>query len=244
VRAILPLIAALALGVLGSSTCGGTATQTAESGAPAPTSPAATALPSPTPAPAAVLTPGAESTDSGAAWPKAGTEELAIRLPAGWRVVRSGDTTEALPAFKQDNQELAGFLDGGSRIETVFAARDGAGGAQRVADNLNIRRTALDGGGAERVPEIAEAVAAQYRSLGFDVREIVPGIEIGGLPAARIVTAFPASGRDGERVDLVGLQLLAAAPDALWILTYTTASERFEAMRGVFEESAESFEVR
>jgi hypothetical protein len=58
------------------------------------------------------------------------------------------------------------------------------------------------------------------------------------------VTVFPASGRDGERVDLVGLQLLAAAPDALWILTYTTTSERFEAMRGVFEESAESFEAR
>jgi hypothetical protein len=123
-------------------------------------------------------------------------------------------------------------------------ARDSAGGAQGTIDNLNIRRTALEGGGAERLPEIAEAVAAQYRTLGFDVRESATGIEIGGEPAARIVIAFPSAGGDGEREDLVGLQLLAAAPDALWILTYTTTGERFAEMRGVFEESADSFEVR
>jgi hypothetical protein len=188
--------------------------------------------------------PTAASSGPDAGWTEIRTEELAIRLPASWQADAPGAAAAALPAFEGGNPELAGFLSGGgAQMEAVFSARDGAGGA-RTADNLNIRRIALDGGGAKRLPEIAEAAAAQYRGLGFDVRETVPGFEIGELPAARIVTAFQAAGRDGERQDLIGLQLLAATPDALWILTYTTTNERYEGMRQVFEESAKSFRVR
>jgi hypothetical protein len=241
VRSVLPLIAVLALGVLGSSTCRPAAAPTPEARAVPPAPPPATAQSVPTRA--AASTPAAR-TKPDAAWKEIRTEELGIRLPAGWQVVEAG-AAAAIPAFQQANPELAGFLGGGSaRTEAVFLARDSAGGAQGTIDNLNIRRTALEGGGAERLPEIAEAVAAQYRTLGFDVRESATGIEIGGEPAACIVIAFPAAGGDGERGDLVGLQLLAAAPDALWILTYTTTGERFAEMRGVFEESADSFEVR
>ncbi len=94
------------------------------------------------------------------------------------------------------------------------------------------------------LPAIAATVAAQYRQLGFDVLETTTDLETGGLPSARIVYAFSAVGRDDQTHSLTGLQLLVAAPDDLWILTYTTTSARFAALRPVFEESARSFSVR
>jgi hypothetical protein len=94
------------------------------------------------------------------------------------------------------------------------------------------------------MPGIAATIADQYRRLGFDVPEITTSIEVGNLPAARIVCNFSVEGRDGKTDALSGLQLLVAAPDDLWILTYTTRSDRFAALRTVFEESAQSFRVK
>jgi hypothetical protein len=235
VRRVLPLIAALALGLLGPCACAPAVVPAPETPAAAPSPPAATVAPTPTPAP--------QPTKPDAAWTEVRTEELVLRMPASWQVDQAGDAAAALPAFAEGNPELAGFL-GGARLEGVFSARDRASSTRGIADNLNIRRTATDGGGGERLAEIAAGVAAQYKKLGLNVQETATGIEIGGLPAARIVTAFAAAGRGGANQDLIGWQLLVAAPDALWILTYTTTAERSAGLREVFEESAESFRVR
>jgi hypothetical protein len=242
VRSALPLIAALALGALGPAACRPATAPAPEARSAAPAPAPATEQPLPAPAPTTAAPPASTGPDAG--WQELRTSELAIRLPAGWQAGETGDGSTAWPDFEQNNPELAGFLGGGeARIEAVFSAREGAHGAQGIRDNLNIRRAAMDGAGAETLPEIAEAVASQYRTLGFEVRETARRGEIGGLPAVHIVTAFPAAGREGETHELVALQVLAAAPDALWVLTYTTAGERFEETRAVFEQSAQSFEV-
>jgi hypothetical protein len=175
------------------------------------------------------------------------TEELVIRLPAGWQaeLPDAGGAAAALPAFEQSNPELAGFLGGeGALSEAAFLARDESPDAAGFADNLSVRRTAWSGPGEAGLPEVAATIAAQYRQLGLEVTETATGVEVGGLPAAGISYTFAATNRDGGTVALSGLQTLVAAPGELWILTYTTRSDRFDAVRPAFEESARSFQVR
>jgi hypothetical protein len=250
VKAILRLLTAFTLGPLGLCACRPAA-------APAPDmSPAATVLPatrtvlSPTPS---LATPEPEPD---AAWTEHRAGDVVIRLPDHWQVEEqgSGRAGASLSAFEQDNPELAGFLGRrGSPMEVVLSARDlsrreretsPSSVAGEFVDNLNIRHTASDGLSGAELPEIAATIAAQYRQLDFDVTEIATGIEAGDLPAARIVYDFSMTGQDGAIRALTGLQLLVAAPDDLWILTYTTTGERFAALRPVLEESARSFEVR
>jgi hypothetical protein len=173
---------------------------------------------------------------------------MIIRLPAHWRVEEqgAGDAAAILPAFEQDNPELAGFLSGASSpLEVAFSARNPeASAAGGFVENLNIRRTASDGLGEAGLPEIAATIAAQYRQLGVDVTETATGIDAGNLPAARIVYTFSMAGHDGATDALSGLQLLVAAPNDLWILTYTTRSDRFATLRPVLEESARSFRIK
>jgi hypothetical protein len=174
-------------------------------------------------------------------------EAFSIRLPANWQAGKPDAESGAaqLSAFQRDNPELAGFLGGaGSRGHLVFSAQGESNAAGRFADNVNIRRTALDGQGGEALPQIAATIAAQYRQLGFDVLETATGLAVGEQPSAHIAYTFGAAGSDGKTVSLSGLQLLVAAPDDLWILTYTTASDRFAALRPIFEESARSFRIR
>jgi hypothetical protein len=134
--------------------------------------------------------------------------------------------------------------DASALAKVAFSAQDESSAAHGFADNLNIRRAALDGQGAADLPEMVETIAAQYRKLGFEVQETAAGLEIGDLPAARIAYTFTAANDGGAPIALSGLQLLAAAPDDLWILTYTTTSDRFAELRPAFEESAESFRVQ
>jgi hypothetical protein len=242
VKSVLALLAVIALGPLGLCACVPAATPTPDA--------RLVATASLTPAAPATTASGQASPDPGpgAAWREYRTEELVIRLPASWQASETEVESAAtrLPAFQQANPELAGFVGGADRLTgVVFSARDlRASAGQGFTDNLNIRRMTLDGESLEGLPEITSTIAAQYRQLGFDVRKTASGFEIGGLPAARIEVTFSAAGHDGKTEALSGLQWLVAAPGELWILTYTTTSDRFTALRPVFEESARAFEVR
>jgi hypothetical protein len=241
VKSVLPLLAALAAGLLGLCACKPTATPTPDA-RPVATVPLATTAPQ-TP----TLSLASPDPEPGAAWTEVQTEAIVIRLPPNWRAGEPdvGGVAANLPAFEQDNPELAQFLGGaGPLTEIAFSALDGSSAAKGFADNLNIRRTALDGQGRVELPEMAATIAAHYRQLGFEVLEATTDLETGGLPSARIAYALPAAGRDGKTDALSGLQLLVAAPDDLWILTYTTTSDRFAALRPAFEESAGSFKAK
>jgi len=245
VKSALPLLAALAAGLLSLSACQPPATPT-PGARPVATVPVSTSVPVATTVPAAPTAVLASPDPApSAAWTEHPTEALSIRLPANWLTVEPDAEVERLSAFQQKNPELAGFLGGaGPLTEVAFSAQDESGAAESLANNLNIRRTALDGQGGESLPEIAATISAQYRQLGFEVAETIPRVEIGGLPAARLVYTFSIAGQDGAMTALSGLQVLVAAPADLWILTYTAQSDRFAALRPVFEESARSFRVR
>jgi hypothetical protein len=174
-------------------------------------------------------------------------EAFRLRLPGDWEVDKPDAESGAarLSAFQQGNRELAGFLGGaGSPDHLLFSAHDESRGAGSFADNMNIRRTALDGQGGEALPEIAATIAAQYRQLGFEIVETTTGLEIGGQPSARIAYTFWAARKDGRTESISGLQWLVAEQNDLWILTYTTTSDRFSALRPLFEESAGAFGIR
>lgn len=240
-KAVLPLLAALAVCPLGLWACGSPATP-APTARPAATAPLATTIPEPAKATRRPPKPEPEPT-----WTVHRTEAFSIRLPGNWQTGKPDAESGAarLSAFQQDNPELAGFLGAaGSRGHPVFSAQGEPDAAGRFVDNLNIRRTASDGQGGEELPEIAATIAAQYRQLGFDVLETATATEVGEQPAAHITYAFEAAGSDGKTVSLSGLQWLMGAPDDLWILTYTTESDRFAELRPVFEESARSFRIK
>jgi len=241
VKAVLPLLAALAVCPLGLWACGSPATPE-PTARPAATAPVVTTIPEPAKATRRPPEPAPAPT-----WTVHRTEAFSIRLPAHWQTGKPDAESGAarLSGFQQGNPELAGFLGAsGSRGHSVFSAQGESDAAGRFADNLNIRRTALDGQGGEELPEIAATIAAQYRQLGFDVLETATGTEVGEQPAAHITYNFGSAGSDGHTESLSGLQWLVAAPDDLWILTYTTASDRFAALRPVFEESARSFRIK
>lgn len=239
---MLPLLAALAAGLLGLCA------RNVPPATPVPvTRPVATVPLSTTTPPAPTPTRASPDPLPGAAWTEHQTENLVIRLPAGWQTTKpdAGDASALVPAFQQENPDLAGYLGGPNKLaEVVFSAMDELSAAKGFADNVNIRRTAFEGQGRAALPEITATIAAQYRQLGFQVLETTTILETGSLPSARIVYAFSVAGRDGKTDALSGLQLLVAAPADLWILSYTTRSDRFAALRPVFEKSAQSFRVR
>ena len=240
-KAVLPLLAALAICLLGLWACGSPATP-APNAHPAATAPLVTTIPETARATRRPPEPEPEPT-----WTVHRMEAFSISLPASWQAGKPDAESGAarLSAFQQDNPELAGFLGGaGSRGHLVFSAQGESNAAGRFADNVNIRRTALEGQGGAALPEIATTIAAQYRQLGFDVLETATGFEVGEQPSARITYTFGAAGSDGKTESLSGLQLLVAAPDDLWILTYTTTGDRFAALRSIFEESARSFRIK
>jgi hypothetical protein len=164
-----------------------------------------------------------------------------ISLPVAWKAAQPGALEEALPAFEQRNPELARLLGtADARPEAVFTS---AGAARAFAENLTIRRMPVGSLAAPDMPGLADVVAAQYRTLGFEVLDTAT-VEIGGLPAAQLAYTFAAAGDDLEARALGGLQVMVAAPSDLWILTFTASGDRFSALRPDFEESARSFRVR
>jgi hypothetical protein len=241
VKAVLPLLAALTLGALGVWACRPPASPELAA-SPAVPVPAATMPPET--APATRRPPEPEPEPS---WTVYQTETFRIGLPANWRTSKpdTGNAAGRMSTFRQDNPDLAGFLGGASpQTDLAFSAQDESGAAGGFRDNVNIRRAALDGRSAETLPEVAATIGAQYRQLGFDLLENATGLEIDGRPSARIAYTFSAADPDGSIHALSGMQWLVATPDDLWILTYTTTSDRFAALRPLFEESARSFSAR
>jgi hypothetical protein len=239
---------ALIAGLFCTSGCNTVLSQHHDFASPTPQSaapqPAHDTWQAPTASPPGQPTPQG-SREAAEAWQEYEDEALSIRMPGDWRAEPPEAVDTALSTLQRNNPDLGGFLQGaGSATGLAFSASGSAGSMQGFADNLTIRRTALDGQDQEELPGIAATVAAQYRQLGFEDVDTTTGLEIGGLPAALVAYRFSASQEDGDPIALGGLQVLVAAPADLWILTYTAQDDQFAALRTVFEESARSFRVR
>jgi hypothetical protein len=241
------LILVLALGSLYIGGCRSASPESQNPAQQTPRNPTSTPIPgsnlptsasSPLPA-----TPAAQTrAPQGEQWEEHEASGLSIRLPTSWRAEKVATAAAISPGFQHQNAELFGFLEGaGAEADAVFTAGNTAASPGRFVDNLTIRRAAEAGDGAEPMQQMAADIAAHYRQLGFDVEEAAAPADIGGLPTAFIVYTFRASSGDAEEAILTGLQALVLAPDDLWILTYTTESDRFAGLRPIFEESARSF---
>ncbi|MCX7707144.1 MAG: hypothetical protein N2204_03960, partial [Anaerolineae bacterium] len=116
--------------------------------------------------------------------------------------------------------------------------------AATFADNLNIRRTPLNGQPVRDMRDVVNPVVAQYRELGFTVTAADTNLAIGGYIAARIAYSFPFYLLDGGQTSVEGRQYLIATPTHLWILSYSASPDTVTALTPVFERSAQSFRVK
>ena len=65
-----------------------------------------------------------------------------------------------------------------------------------------------------------------------------------GYPAAHIAFSYPVTLPDGTNAKLNGHQYLVATPTDLWILSYSAGPGNEDALKPVFERSAESFRAK
>ena len=112
------------------------------------------------------------------------------------------------------------------------------------ADNLNIRRSPLNGQEIDSMADVTPAILDQYRQLGFEVGATETDRQIGGQPAAHIAFSYPVTLADGTSAKLSGQQYLVATPTDLWILSYSAGPGNEVALKPVFEQSAESFRAK
>lgn len=168
-----------------------------------------------------------------------------IALPADWTALdlAGADAAQTFAAFQATNPDLAAMIGDaealrGAALWAYRAAPDAGGG---FSDSLNIRRL---GAATPALAAAVEPIVAQYLRLGFDVTEQRTGLQIGGLPAARIVYTFPFNRADGRSTTLHGRQYLVAAADETWIISFAALPETVAAMTPLFEESAGTFRPR
>ena len=132
------------------------------------------------------------------------TAGLSIRLPNDWQVLdaQPGRPADAVRRFQKKNPDLAKIIGSADALQGVALwafKRRGSGAA--FVDNLNIRRSPLEG---QKIDEMcrrcstAVSGAVQAR-LGFEVKTTEADLNIGGQPAARIVYSFPWSARMAGR---------------------------------------------
>ena len=211
-------------------------------GCPAPVPPTPTRVPAtPTRVPAVTATPAL------AGWTEHPADNATIALPDDWEVLAlNQDDVQAIFAkFQQSNPELAKIIGSAEALQgvTLWAFKTGDADAA-FAENLNIRRSPLSGQKIVNMADVTPAIIDQYRQLGFEVGTTETDRQIGGHPAAHIAYSYPVTLPDSTSAELNGHQYLVATPTDLWILSYSAAPGSENAMRPVFEQSAQSFRVK
>ncbi|MGQ9766971.1 MAG: hypothetical protein ACUVSS_06505 [Anaerolineae bacterium] len=232
----LPLV--LAIGLLAVQLAGcRRGPQPTPTATPLPPSPTAT-LQVATPAPVPTTLEG---------WLEHQTPYLSIWLPLDWEVLDlSSDDLQAIFArLEQSNPTLARIIGSPENLQgTLFWGVRQMPATATFADNLNIRRTPLNGQVLNTMAEVVNPVVAQYRELGFTVTATDPNLTIGGHMAARIAYSFPFYLLDGGQTHIEGRQYLIATPTDLWILSFSAGPDTVAALTPVFEQSAQSFRAR
>ncbi len=196
--------------------------------------------PVPTPTPAPTATP-----DTG--WVEHTTGDMAISLPKEWEVLELGsaDLATLFAEFQKTNPDLAQIIGGAEALQGVSLwAFNRADPNATFVDNLNIRRSALDGQKIDKMQDVVDAVVAQYKQIGFEVLKTQADLRVGALPAAHLAYQFEVTGSDGQPAKVTGHQYLIASATDLWILSYSASPNSDAALAPVFEKSAMSFRVK
>lgn len=204
---------------------------------PSPTAPPPTAAPvTPTPDGSAELV--------AAGWAERQTDALSIQLPSDWEVIDfcAGDLQTVFDNLQKRNPDLARIIGSPEALQdAAFWAFRSVGSAATFADNLNIRRTPLNGQQIEDMQAVVDPVAAQYQELGFQVLAVDANLVIGNQPAAHIVFSFEINTASDQPLSIQGHQYLVATDTDLWILSYSANSDTIAELAPVFQQSAMSF---
>lgn len=196
--------------------------------------------PTPTPTPAPTATP-----DTG--WVDHTADDMAISLPKEWEVLELGsaDIETLFTEFQRTNPDLAQVIGSAEALQGVSLwAFNRADPNAAFVDNLNIRRSALDGQKIEKMQDVVDAVVAQYKQIGFEVTQTRADLQVGGLPAAHLAYNFEVTGSDGQPAKVTGHQYLVASATDLWILSYSASPNSDATLAPIFEKSAMSFRVK
>jgi hypothetical protein len=205
----------------------------------------------PTAAPPASTPTAVPPAPTPSGWTEQRSGDVTISLPADWEVLAlsQGDLQAVFADFQKTNPELAKIIGSAEALQGValwaFKSADAAGGTDSAfADNLNIRRSPLGGQKITDMADVTPAILDQYRKLGFELGATETDLQIGGYPAAHIAFSYPVTLPDGTGAKLNGHQYLVATPTDLWILSYSAAPGNEDALKPMFEQSAESFRVK
>lgn len=206
------------------------------------------AAPRPTPVPPTAPPPTAiPSTPTPEGWAEHQTDALRIWLPADWTVINygQGDFNALFEDLQKTNPDLATIIGSPAALEgAVFWAFRAARPDAVFTDNLNIRRSALNGQKIDTMQEVVDAVVGQYKTLGFEIVATQADLQIGGWPAASIMFSFPINTADGKTAAVKGYQYVVAGATDLWILSYSAGPDSEATLAPLFEQSARSFRVK
>lgn len=203
-----------------------------------------TACPGPKPTPTATPAPTA-TPDTG--WVEHTTGDMAISLPKEWEVLELGssDIETLFAEFQRTNPELAKIIGSAEALQGVSLwAFNRTDPDATFVDNLNIRRSALEGQKIEKMQDVVDAVVGQYKQIGFEVTQTQADLRVGELPAAQLAYQFEVTGSDGQPAKVTGHQYLVASATDLWILSYSAAPDNDAVLAPIFEKSAMSFRLK
>jgi hypothetical protein len=209
----------LALGILAG--CGASPTATVE------------APPTPTPVPTAAVPDD---------WVEHEGGDFSIGLPQAWQVQEfsQGDMETIFAEMQKTNPQMAAIIGSAEQLQGValwaFAPVEDA---TSFVDNLNIRRTPLEGQEVGDLSEVTDILVEQYQQLNFEEVTAQADLEIGGFPAAYATYLMPLATADGSQVKIQGHQYLVLTGTDLWILSYSFGPD--SADTSIHEQSAQSF---
>lgn len=217
-------------------------------GCPAPAQPTAlpmSPLPPALPPTAASPTP-LPPTPTPAGWIEQQTDALAIWLPGDWKVIdfAAGDAQAVYDELQARDPDLAAIIGSADALQDAAFWAFRNVDAASFADNLNVRRTPLDGQRIENMQAVIDPIVAQYQQLGFQVADAAADLQIGGLPAGRIAFSFEVGAQGDQDASIHGRQYLVATDADLWILSYSANAASITELAPVFEQSALSFRVK
>lgn len=214
---------------------------------PAIRTPAPTPLYSPTePVPPTGTAPSPAATSI--PWQEVSSPLFTLRLPAEWTTLEltERDAAAVFRRFEAENPDLARALGSPEALQGVelwaFAPPDDP----RFTDNLNIRRSSLEGRRIEQMADVMGALEEQYAKFNFKITDSNVNLSINGSPAAYLRYDYEVAGPLGDPITVRGYQYLIASAEDLWILSCSagpgSASES-ERTFGIISESFKAVET-
>ncbi len=191
--------------------------------------------PTPTPVPTADLPAG---------WVRHQGGDFSIALPEGWQVKEfsQGDSEAIFAELQKTNPQMAEIIGDAQQLQGVALWAFGPVEENtRFVDNLNVRRTPLEGQEVGDMQEVVDALIEQYGQYNFEDVSAKAGLEIGGYPAAYATYRMPLATSDGSQVMIQGHQYLVLTDTDFWILSYSFGPDSTAA--DIHEQSGTSFET-